>query len=384
MKKIRITLLALIILINAIFTTGCWNYKEIDKMTIVAGAAVDKGKNGQYMVTVEIVQISGGKDTKKTSKTITMEGKTIFDAARNEISLSGKKLYWGHSKVIILSKEIASEGVRKALEWYNRDAETREDVHILISEEASAKEIFDGQGTTDDIKSFTLDEMLSNQVGLSKAPVTDILLFDIESQTKGMSPIIPAVNLKQTDGKMVPQIMGTAIVKNDKLVGFLNGEETKDLYFIRDDIKGGLLIEEMQSNDGTTFVSLEIFKNKTKMTPVIEGKNIKINLNIDTIVALAETDSKQNFIDEAGRIKLEKSMENTLKERIESLIKKIQSEYVADIFRFGAKLQEDKNEVWDDVGNNWEQIFKDLDVTVKITMHIKNSAVLSKSIEEGD
>jgi spore germination protein KC len=115
MKKIRITLLLLIILISSIFTPGCWNYREVDKLATVAGVAIDKGTNGQYQVTAEIVQISGFKDIKTTSKTVTMEGKTLFDAARNEISLSGKRLYWSHSKVIILSKEIASEGVIKVI-----------------------------------------------------------------------------------------------------------------------------------------------------------------------------------------------------------------------------------------------------------------------------
>lgn len=384
MKKTKISLMALIILINAIFFTGCWNYREIDKLSIVAGVTVDKGTNGQYLVTAEIVQMSGGKDTKKTSKTITMEGRTLFDAVRNGISLAGKRLYWSHSKVIILSREIAGEGITKVIDWYIRDAETREDVHILISEAASAKEIFEGQGTTEDIKSFTLDEIMDNQENLSKAPITDILQFAIESQTKGVSIVIPTVNLKHIDGKMVPQIMGTTIIKNDKLVGFLDGEETKDLIFIRNEVKGGVLAEGTEGNAITTPVSLEIHKSKTKVTPVVDGKDIEINLNIDTTVAIDEIEGTENFIDENGRRKLEQSAENTLKERIESLIKKIQSEYDADIFGFGTKLQEDEAKVWNRVSNNWEKIFKDLTVNVKTRMHVKNSAILSKPFEEGD
>ena len=384
MKKIRIALLIFIILMNSIFATGCWNYKEVDEFSIVAGVAVDKGIENQFQMTVEIVQISSGKDTKMTSKTITVEGKTMFDAARNLISLSGKRLYWSHAKVLILSKEIASEGVTKIIEWYTRDAETREEVNILISEEESAKAIFDAQGTTEDVKSFVLGEIIKNQASLSKAPITDILKFDIESKTKGISTVIPAISLKKTDGKMIPQIMGTAIIKNDKLVGFLNGEETKDLIFIRNEVRGGLLVEEMQTKDEPTLVSLEIFKSKTKVTPVVDNKDIKINLDIDTIAAIDEIGGAENFIDDEGRMKLEQSTENTLEKRIESLINKIKLEYDADIFGFGAKLWEDKAQVWNNVGNNWEEIFKDLRVNVKARVHIKNSAVLSKSFEKGD
>ena len=383
MNRIRIPLLVALILICEIVTTGCWNYREVDKLAIVAGVAVDKGIKNQIQMTAEIIEVSAGKDTNITSNTITMEGKTMFDAARNIISVSGKRLYWSHAKVIILSKEVASEGVTKAIEWYNRDSETRGDVQILISEGASAKEIFEGQRTTEDIKSFVLDEMIKNQMSLSKAPMIDILTFDIESKIKGISTIAPAVNLKKMDGKMVPQIIGSAIIKNDKLAGFLNGEETKLLTFIRDKVKGGILVEEMQVNDVPTLVSLEIFKSKTNVTPVVNGEDIEITLDIDTIVAIDEIQGTANVFDDQGRKELEQSAENTLKERIESLIKKIESDYDADIFGFGAKLREDKAQIWNNV-DNWDKVFKELKVTVNTRVHIKNSAMLSKSAERGD
>lgn len=384
MKNIRIILLTFIILINSTFATGCWNYREVEKMSIVAGLAIDKGINDKFEMTVEIVEISGGKDSKTTSKTITVEGKTLFDAARNLIALSGKKLYWAHTKVIILSKQVASEGVTKVLDWYNRDAETREDVHILISERSSAKEIFDVQPTSGNVKSFELDEMIKNQVSLSKAPIVNVLKFDIESNTKGISVIIPAVNLVKIDGKMAARIMGTAIIKNDKLVGFLNSEETKDLIFIRNEVKGGILNEEIKEKDEPTAVSLEIFKNKTKVTPVTEGKNIKMELNVDTTVAIDEIDGVWDFLDDNQRMKLEQNAENTLKSRIEALIQRVQSDYDADIFGFGSKLQEDKAHTWKIVGSDWNEIFKDLKVNVSTKVNIKNSAQLSKPIKDGD
>jgi spore germination protein KC len=226
--------------------------------------------------------------------------------------------------------------------------------------------------------------MLKNQESLSKAPVTDVLHFDNDLKAEGISAIAPTVNLRQVDGIMLPHIMGTAIFKGDKLVGFLNGEETKDLIFIRNEIKGGVLVEEMLANDGSTFVSLEILKSKTKVKPVVYGQEVEINLNIDTTVAIDEISGTENFIDEEGRMELEQSAENTLKKRIESLIMKIQSEYSGDIFGFGAKLREDKVQVGNSVVDNWEEVFKDLQVNVKTRVHIKNSALLSESFEEGD
>jgi spore germination protein KC len=351
-------------------------------MAIVAGIAIDQGANGGYQITAEIVRISGGKESKTTSNTITMEGKTIFDAIRNGISLTGKRLYWSHAKVLIISKKVAEKGIAKIMDFYIRDAETREDADVLISQAATAKEIFEAQVATEDIKSYTLDEIIKNQAGLSKAPIVDLLRFAIESHNKGVSTIIPTVNLKKIDGKTVPQIMGTAIIKKDKLVGFLSGEETKDLLFIRNEFKYGALNEGM--GEKATPVTLEIFKNKTKVTPVVEGGAIKMNINIETTVAIDEIEGSENYIDDRGRMKLERWADNKLRKRIESLISKVQSEYGADIFGFGTKLQQDKVKVWRRVGNRWEAVFKHLPVNVKTSVHIKNSAILSKTFKEGD
>jgi spore germination protein KC len=384
MKKIRITLLILIILINVMLTTGCWNYKEIDDQAIVAGLAVDKGITEKFKLTVEIIKISGIKDIKLISETITAEGRTMFDAVRNIISVSGKKLYWSHAKVMILSKEIASEGVIRVIEWYTRDSETREDVNILISEEASAQEIFSGQKTIEDIKSFTLGQVIKNQSALSKTPDTDILEFCIESRIKGNSIMLPSVKLTKIDGKVVPEIMGAAIINKDKLVGFLTGDETKELLFIRNEIKGGLLVEEIRANNTITPVSLEIFKSKTKVSPVINGKNIEMNIDIDTTVAIDEIEGTENFVEDEGHKKLEQLTEKAFQEQVNAFIKKIQSEYDADIFGFALKLQEEKSKVWKNVSNDWEDIFKGLKVNVKTKVHIKNSSMLSKTLGESE
>jgi len=383
MIKKRITLLTLVISISSIITTGCWNYREVDKLAIVAGVAVDKGKDGNYEITAEIVNTTGGRETKTTSRTVSIEGKTMFDAVRNFISLSGKKLYWSHTKVLILSKEIASEGINKVIDWYNRDSETRENVRILVSKGTTAKEILQNKGNSEDIQSFIFEDILKNQVNLNKSPITNILEFNIQSQGKGISAIVPTVNLKKSNGKIMPQIIGTAILKKDRLVDFLNSEETKDLMFIRNEIKGGMIIEVVDG-DRLTSVSLEVFKNKTKVSPFVEGKDIEINLNVDTTVAIDEIDGIQNFLDEEGTKKLEESAENTLKKRIELLIKKAQSEYDTDIFGFGSRLWEEEPEVWKSVSDNWEEVFKSLKVNVKTSVHIKNSGILSKSLEEGE
>ncbi|MDF2989053.1 MAG: germination protein Ger(X)C family [Eubacterium sp.] len=383
MKKVRTMALFLLSLTCSLFLTGCWNYREIDKMAIVAGVAVDKGSDGQLKVTAEIIASSGGRESKTESKIVTMEGKTVFDAVRNGIAITGKRLYWSHSIVLILSKDIGAEGIRKLLDWYIRDAECREDVNLLISVGQTAGEILSNEGTTEEIKSISLGETIKNQVSLSKAPKVDVLNFELESKNEGIATILPTVKLVEVNKKMVPQIIGSAIIKADKIEGYLSGEETKALLFIRDEVNGGLLIDTPEQSSVAIPVSLEIFTNKTKVKPKVSGKDIKFDINVETTVAIDELHGSVNYIDEAGRKKLEIIAAKALKSELEFVINKLQADYGADIFGFGTKLRENKIKVWNRVNKNWEQIFSDMKVNVDTKVHIKNSGILAREYEKG-
>lgn len=383
MKKIRVSLFALSIVIAVLLTSGCWNYREVDNLSIVAGVAIDKGKDDPIEMTVEIIKINSGKETTMTPVILSTEGKTVFDAARNLISISGKRLYWSHAKVVVISKAIAEEGISKVSDWYSRDAETREDTIILISEEDTAKEILKGETTTEKIQSLTLSETVENQKSLSKSPVMEMLHYDIETATAGISTVLPAVKMKQIDDKKIPEINGTAVIKDDKLIGFLTGEETKYLNFIRDDIKGGVLVEEMKNQETITTMSLEIFKSKTKLKPETYNNTIKFTIDVDTTVAIDEIDGAINLEDEAEIKKIEQHAADTLKTGIEALIQKMQTEYDADILEFASTLWEDKPNEFKKVRDNWSAVFQTIQVQVNVKMHVENSATLAKTIKEG-
>lgn len=383
MRKKQGILLSLVILSSLIFS-GCWNYREVDELAIVSGIAVDKGYDDEITMTLEIVGFTNEKETRISSEIVTLKGKTIFDAARNGISVLGKKIYWSHLKVVIISEQVAREGVIKVVDWVNRDAETRSDANILICKGCLAKDVLVVPGKTNEIKSFRMQEIVDNERNLSKAPNIDILDFSNLLAGKGTVAIAPSVTLKNVDKGVVPQIFGTAVFKKDKLVCFLDGEETKDMLFVQNEIKGGVLVDAETHNNKNTLLSLEIFKNKTKIKPIAQDGEINFIVNIDTITAIDEVQGTVDFVDDGNRKKIEKSVASIRSKRIENLIKKMQDDYSADIFGFGEKLREDELKVWKNFDNDWEKKFRDIHVAVNMNVHIRNSATLSKPLELGD
>lgn len=378
-KKIYILLLFIFISTNL---SSCWNYREINDMSIVSGVAIDKGgADGKYEVTVELIDIQQGKEINMHSKYITLSGNTMFEISRNMIALIGKKLYWSHSKSIIISEDIARDGISGILDWYSRDAETRTDARVLVSKENTAKEILKSKPVTENYTSFELSKLLKNEDTLSNVPVVDLWdILDTLAQD-GLSTWLPTVKINKNNDDNILQVDGSAIFSKDKLIGCIDENSTKNILFAKDKVKGGLLILDKESESPVTF---EIFKNKTTIKPSVEKGNLQFNIYTDTTVSLDEIQSDYEFYTEEGKSELENELSDMLQKSIYSSIKRIQSEYGADILGFGAKLYENNPTTWNDVKDDWDKTFKTLTISVNSKVNIKNSAVTSKPIKVGD
>ena len=381
----KLFLLLAIIYIATITLAGCWNYREIDMMAAIAGIGIDKGEDERYKLTVEIAEFVGERQSVPVGRTITIEGETIFDAARNGIALLGEKLYWSHAKVLILSERVAGEGVTPILDWFSRDSETREDINILIAKGSTPKDILEGKGGNSGVKSFEMGTMMRNQRNLSKAPKVEVWQFVNNLQAKGIVATSPSVYLEEVNGKRIPKISGTAVFKKDQLLGYLDEEETKIMLFIQDEINGGLLVLVEEDSGREMPITLEIFKSKTKVEPVVNNETIKFNIKIETTVALAELGGTKDYIkEEEERKKLELLASEKLKEKVMQLVSKMQNQLEVDIFGFGEDLRRDKPKLWKKMENNWHENFRNVSVNVSAKISIKNSAMLSKPLEVGE
>jgi spore germination protein KC len=382
---IKTTLLSALFFLNMFFITGCWDYRELDEMAIVAGVAIDK-EGDKYLLTVEISNVPSGKEAKPESKIVSEKGDTIFDAIRNIIKTSGKELYWGHSDIIILSQEIAREGIIQAIDLFSRDPEARMSTNLLISKEKTAAEILEQQSTTSAIHAKDISRMLASQYRLSKAPVIEVYQFVNTLTGGGKSAVLPAIGISVNQGKSNWELSGTAVFKKDKLIGFLDGEDTKYFLFVINKVKAGSLIQKESTEGPKVNVTLEILPEttKTKIKPVYSDGKLSMELDVSITVAIAEIGGSENYISEPGLSKLKKDAEKSLENNIKRVVKKVQNDYDSDIFGFGSIIKDDMPDVWREIENDWEEIYKDLDISVNSDIEIINSALLLKPIKIGD
>lgn len=380
MKPVKRFIILLLVL-NMLFLSGCWNYREVDSLSMVTSIAIDQGKNGyKYHSTFEFMDLSEGKTGSKLMET---DGDTIFDCIRNAIGKTEKRLFFSECKVIVINKDLASQGIAPLLDFFMRDAEPRINRNVLISKEKTAAEILQQKPMTNPLIGVEITAMLElNSSKLSESP--DVRVFEAVNMMAGEenSLILPTMKIANAQSGKTLELDGTAVFKKDKLVGYLNRNESKYLLFVRDQVKGGLLITSPKDNKDN--VTLEIQNSKTEVTPVIKNDDLTLDIKINTQAALAEDQTQVNYSTLSGIKEVEKSAVKTLEYGVNTVINKVQNQYGCDAFGFGSILHQNKPEWWKNAKSNWDETFRSVKYTVTSDVTISNTSTTKEKIKVGE
>lgn len=368
-------LIILNLLILCLVLTGCWSYREIDSLYIIAGIAIDKiPETDQYNITTELVNIKEN-ELEKNFESILLEntGDSIADAVTNMIRVSGKTPYWAHATTVIISEEVAREGIMPFLDLFTRNQDLRLGINVYISKENSAKKILEVEGFSTDIRSYELAIMADKKELLIKAPTLKIYELVNKLSIPKVHTVLPTIKFFHNNGKNTNQLAGGAVFSGGKLVGFLDEEETFPYLFIKNQIKAGTINVKTKEKNPYDKIILDIKKNKTKLKPVYKNDKISFDIFIKTDTTIAELTTMTDYISSEGRKTLKKLAEQSLEIQIENHIKDIQKRFGFDIFGFGNIIRQRNPKLWKSIENDWDSIFKYMEFNVICDIDIKNS-----------
>jgi len=383
MKKKMVSII-FIIVICPLILCGCWNYREIDTLAIVAGMAIDKDiATNKYVLTTEIITTqSQGVSSIISSQIFTTESDSIFNAVRDMIEKTGLRLFWSDAKVVIVSESLAREGIIPALDWTNRSNFVRPDMWLLIAKGNTASEILKTKVKLNEVTSFHLDDALNSWKVLSKFTNSMVWSFIDGLSSPMKSEAVTTVENRPSDGTIIPLIEGCAIFKSDKLVGYINGNETLYMLMIKNKIKQGL-ITLINVSGSNTNVTLELNDNRTKLTPIYNNGLVSMVIDVYPSISIHEIQGTKDFMKEENLEELQIEAEKKIGSQIQNLISKLQKNYDSDVLGFGEIFNEQKPKVSKDYNKNGKDIFKDIKTIVKVHVEIKGSNKTIKPINIG-
>ena len=140
MKKFFVKLSVISVL--SLLLSSCVG-EEPNEIGYITALGIDKGENG-FNYTIQFAnptKISGGASEEGGSggnivENIVVEAPTIYSAISRADSIVSKDLSLSHAKIIVVSEEVAGEGLEGITDVIARNNDIRPDVYIAVAEDA--------------------------------------------------------------------------------------------------------------------------------------------------------------------------------------------------------------------------------------------------------
>ncbi|WP_338470699.1 Ger(x)C family spore germination protein [Niallia sp. XMNu-256] len=396
----------LFLLFSLFILTGCWDKKEIEERSYVEAIGLDlpSGVDIEKEQAVDVTfQFSNPKlNVKGASPSMEAESTDVitvtapdFVVARNMANSSvTREISFSHNKVLIVSEELAKTDVfYRLLSTAIKEREIRREVSIIVSEGKAV----------DFIKKNTPELMIRPhryyQFLIDRAMETGLVPESTINRffaiTDGDADLFLAMYGSVNEGKkgmkfqdedqyvagQVPkrggnpvQLIGSAVFKEGKMIGKLNGEETRITRLLDNTVKSRDLFSSFQDPlDKRSKITVRIQKIKpTRVKVRLRNGPPKIEVNYPVEIKVLSVPSMINYAENLeNQKKLKAALERKMKENAEKLIKKTQQEYKAEPFYWSLYvrplfLSVKEYEEWD--WNNKQYPFADVEVTMDIEL----------------
>lgn len=394
-KKGRLILLVLAVSLLA----GCWNRKEPKLLGIINSIVYDIEENGQYRVIIEFINSSESGSSKqggsggKESPNFTATGKGDSPrVALSDVSRSVEKvIFAGHNKVRFFTERFAKTDMLEVFDYLLRDHLTDETSFVVVIKGEEPEQLYTSMlGLSKTVGDYIDDLSSFQSSSIARGVFITTLSFARDYFKEGKQPVAGVVSFEEYEPKPAQNAdsggvggsgggggsqqekkfkivyEGLAAFKENKLVGYFSGEETRAYNFITNSIGTSHITISAQEDKSV----LEIISSKSKVkTKMKDGAAvIDVSLKLETWIIAQEGTID---ITKADQLKIiEESCNKTIEQEISAAVQKAQKEFQSDIFGFGEYMHIQNPGEWKDLKENWDDYFSRAEINVSVESKI--------------
>lgn len=370
MKKIiKITLIILILILCLSTLTGCYDASGIENLAYVIALGIDKGDTNKLKLSLQITSLTsseasssgGGSSQYSQASVISVDCATIDEGLSLINSYISKKVNLSHCKALIISEDLAYDGVSEYVFTFANNLEIRPNSHVLISK-CSANDFLKNFEPSLESISARYYELILNST--SYAGFTEnIYLYnfyeDILSTTREATAILVNLNDKSNhknsggtdsingnflagetpiESQSKNEAMGIAIFSKDKLVGELNNLETLCHLIVCNKLDTATItVPNPLEHDKNISLSIRLY-NKTSHNVDLVNNYPFISCNIEIAATVSTMDYKIDLSDKENLESIEETLNQYLTENIRDYLYKTSKDFGTDIVGFGKSV----------------------------------------------
>lgn len=422
----RTAVTAILFVVLILPLTGCANRIEINNRSLVLGVAIDKPqppeeknkgeeqpggaqqgkkqgeaskKQGQgsgdylrvepppedqisrYAMTIETPIIrqlggggegggggSGGGQGSSNKWVITSTGNTIWDMERHLSIRVGRQNFYGHLKAIVISEEVAREGIQPIMDFFTRRREVQQNIKLAISN-GEARKVLQVTPLEENYAALYINAMLESLYRTGAKINTDMLEIRRSLADSG-NAVLPRVRASSPTEIIAG---GAAVIKDWRFVGWLSEFETSGYNIATGRVVGGAItLVDPKNETGLVTVLLRDSQTKSSVKMVDQKPVFTIETVSEWDIVERGTGTllwDQKYLDQVAHL-----AELEWQRRVILVIDKMQREFKTDIFGFGGMLSKKYPDYWKRVAKDWDdKYFPEVEVIVQENAKVRRT-----------
>lgn len=371
----RIFKLVLVLMLCVVLLVGCWDKIEIEDRIFVLGIGIDKAKaeeksqpSDKYVINfvspivAALKKGGGGGDTFSTYKTVT----SVFTYGLNQMyERTDKKLSFQHTRILIFGEDILKEeaAFKEVLDAIGRSNEFHRNMYVFVVQ-GRADEVFKIKPKFTSLLAMYISGIAENnlyQSSIYRMPAYQ--MYDNLENFKG-DTVIPSLRASKDEAK----VSGVGIIKNYKLIGYLDDEDSETLNWLNNTASGGII--EGEYNGIKIPYKYNDFDTNLVLDKVEEDK-IYLTYNMITEGSATEYIWGEKLMDQKLLDTLGKSIAKSIEARSKGVINKFQKELKVDLVGVAEQLRKHNPQVYKSIEKDYESYFSNnvvIDVKAKVSI----------------
>jgi len=421
----KIFIIAILFFLLAAFNEYSNSAQNIDDLSYAVAIGVDVGETAKYRISLQLTTMessatesaisdsgSGGESSSNpvgsagsTSSNFiiqTMETDSIDSALNIANSYINKTINLSHCKILLVSEEIARQGVEPLVNSLINKVETRPDCSIIVSEipenefeedkkpkiEELISKYYDvaanletGRGYSETIKLnefyLTLNDTfyepyasLGTTYNTTKNTNNENVSSDLDTQSK---------TLVTNSEKQSVEVMGLAVFKKDKLVGNLTADQTLSHQLITNELDFSTINITSPFNQNETLdIYISTFKNPKIKVDISNGSPF-VQVNLFVAARIVSFNSYEiNLLTEDKLNLIQNTVKRHIEKQIYDYLNTTAKEYKSDISGFGRYAVKNFRTINDWESYNWLENYQNSTFKVNVDISIKTGNLLTQ------
>ncbi|MTI71035.1 MAG: Ger(x)C family spore germination protein [Firmicutes bacterium] len=384
-------MLLIIILVIPSLLLGCWDNRDFSEVSIVSAVGLDLTDDNKIIATLQIVKPSqlkgqqeGSSNNERATWVHSSKGDTVVEALRNQLNVVNRIMDYSHLQLLVIGEKFAKESIVDVLSSFESGTETEKEINVVIAKGMSAERILRAESELETVSVMHIKDIIDNS--RIRATMNDSRMMDIlkDIATPGLNSTVSVIETVREEPELEIKdlrIEGLGIFKKDKLVGYFDKNPTKGLLFAINEVDGGIIAIKNPLNENKN-ICTEILDCEGKIKAEVVNNEPKLSIGVRMISEIECQQGSEDLTSVALIKELEKRIKEKVIEDITKALNSAQKEYKSDVFGFGKVLYKTNLKYWNEVKDNWDDIFSDTKVNINVSVEMKRSGLLKRSLDK--